>query len=259
MRSIFEQEISEVQQGCIFNGAIVEGFGDSRAFGLIITPRCEIAQCKVPTVHYLPIVRVEDWKRHILTSISQEECLEKSRKELSPLLVKYNIPAHIVEKDYKLSDEDLEKCIKDQRARNAVIGKIKNHWNLQDREYCYSTLSNWSKYHNRITELVDGKIERYLLLEDWKGSRDYFIICLTEIYHLMFKDAQKLKDGVKVRDIDFECNDFYHSDDPFESYSIQAQLSSPYIEYVTQRLSNAFFRIGIEDWEDRNQTIEKLK
>ena len=259
MRNIFVQEISKVQQGCIFNGAVVDGFGNSRAYGLIITPKCDIAQKKVPTVHYLPIVRFEDWKKHHLTIISQEDRMRKSLNGLSPLLVKYSIPEHIMEKEYKLSDDDLEQCIQNKEARKAVIEKIKYHWNLQDRDYCFSTLSKWSKYNNRITELVDGKLERYLLLEDWKGSTDFFVICLTEIYHITFKDAQKLKDGIKVRDIDFECNDFYYSDDPLERYTIQAQLSSPYIEYVTQRLSNAFFRIGIEDWEDKNNTIEKLK
>lgn len=259
MRNIFEKEITEVQQGCIFNGAIVDGFGDARAFGLIITPRCDIAQCKVPTVHYLPIVKFEDWKKHILTPISQKERLEKSLNDLSPLLVKHKIPDHLIKKEYKLSDDNLEKCIQSQEARNAVLEKIKNHWRLQDNQYCYSSLAKWSKYQNRITELVDGKLERFLLLENWKGGRDFFVICLTEIYHLTLKDAQNLKDGIKVRDIDFESNDFFHSDDPYEKYSIQAQLSSPYIEYVTQRLSNAFFRIGIEDWENRKNTIDKLK
>lgn len=259
MRNIFLPEATGLQQGCIFNGAIADGFGGSRAFGLIITPRCDIAQCKVPTVHYLPIVRFEDWKRHFLTPLSQEERLEKSQTDLNPLLEKHKIPKHIIKKEYKLSDDDLEKCFQNQNVRNAIIEKIKHHWSLQDSEYCCSTISEWSKYQNRITELVDGKIERFLLLEDWNGGRDYFVICLTEIYHLSFNDAKKLRNGILVRDIDFESNDFYHSDDPFEKYSIQAQLSSPYIEYVTQRLSNAFFRIGIEDWENRKSTIDKLK
>lgn len=259
MRNIFVQETSEVQQGCIFNGAIVDGFGDCRAFGLIITPRCDIAQCKVPTVHYLPIVRFEDWKKHILTPMSQKERLEKSLNELKPLIARGIIPDHLINKEYMHSDDDLEKCIQNPNIRRTVVDKIKFHWNLQDRDYCFSTISEWPKYQSRITELVDERIERFLLLEDWQGGKDFFVICLTEIYHLSFKDAQKLKDGIKVRDIDFECNDFFHSDDPFEKYSIQAQLSSPYIEYVTQRLSNAFFRIGIEDWENRKNTIDKLK
>ena len=62
-----------------------------------------------------------------------------------------------------------------------------------------------------------------------------------------------------VRDIDFENNDFFQCEDPLELYAIEAQLSSPYIEYVTQRLSNAFFRIGIDDWENRNSIIDHLK
>lgn len=259
MRNIFTQETSVVQQGCIFNGAIVDGFGDARAFGLIITPRCDIAQCKVPTVHYLPIVKFEDWKKFYLTPISQKERMERSLNELNPFISRGIIPDHLINKEYMLSDEDLEKCIQNQNIRRTVVDKIKFHWNLQDKDYCLSTISEWPKYQSRISELVDGRIERFLLLEDWKRSRDFFVICLTEIYHLTFKDAQKLKDGIKVRDIDFESNDFFHSDDPFEKYSIQAQLSSPYIEYVTQRLSNAFFRIGIEDWENRKNTIDQLK
>ena len=259
MRNVFENEINELQQGSIFSGAKADGFEGQKAYGLIVTPRCDIAKCKVPTVHYLPIVRLEDWKKNILTIQSQKDRLETSLKNLLPLLQKHAIPSHIIDAKYKLSDDDLQKSIPNQKVLNAVIDKLKNHWNLQNLDYCYSTLSDWSKYGSRIAELVDGKAERFLLLEDWKGRREYFVICLTEIYHLTFNDARKLKNGIMVRDINFENNDFFQCEDPLKLYAIEAQLSSPYIEYVTQRLSNAFFRIGIDDWENRNSIIDHLK
>lgn len=259
MRNIYVKEIIDVQQGCIFDGAVADGFEGCPTFGLIITPRCDIAQHKVPTVHYLPIVRFDDWKRVVLVPMSQSERIRKSYNELIPLLKKSHVPVHLAEKQYKLSDEDLSKSMPYGEVGNCLKTKLKKHWKLQDVDHCYSTIAEWKQYSSKIAELVDGKMERYLLLEDWEHGVRHYVICLTEIYHLVLNDALKLKDGLKVRDINFSSNDLFQSHDSLTTYSIKAQLSSPYIEYVIQKMSNAFFRIGIEDWEDRKAIIEDLK
>lgn len=109
MRNIFCETITETQQGCIFSGAKANGYEDCTVYGLIITPRCDIAQCKVMTVHYLPIVKLEDWKRIVLAQLSQIDRLGKKKEEVIGLCNKFKIPVHLVEKQYRLSDDNLEK------------------------------------------------------------------------------------------------------------------------------------------------------
>lgn len=259
MRNIFCKTVLETQQGCIFTGAIADGFDDCTVYGLIVTPRCDIAQRKVMTVHYLPVVALDDWKRVVLAQVSQLDRLDKKRAEVINLCNKYKIPVHLVDRKYRLPDADMERLIPDKTLQQKVIEPLKECWNLQDIKFCYESLDTWNNYSNRLTELVDGKNERYLLLEDWKNSKQHFVICLTEIYHITLDISLKLSNGILVRDIDFEKNDLRKSDNRLEEYKVQSQLSSPYIEYVTQRLSNAFFRIGIDDWADRKQTVENIK
>lgn len=62
-RDIFtEPIIGEITQGTIFNGAksrMYPGYHD--VFGLVISPRCDIEQRKVPLYYYLPAIKMEDW------------------------------------------------------------------------------------------------------------------------------------------------------------------------------------------------------
>lgn len=258
MRNIYEQVIKETQQGCIFNGAISEYATKHRAFGLIVTPRCDIAQKKVSTIHYVPIISLEDWKRKILTPLSQSDRLEKKRNELLPLMKKYQVPQHIADTKYKLSDDDLATVIPDKKIFQKVAGPLKDCWNLQDLNYCYDNIKQWSKYQSKLNDLIHGRNERFLLLERWNDDTRFYVICLTEIYHITISTALKLKEGILVRDINFEENDLSKSESMRNEYKIVAQLSSPYIEYVTQHLSNAFFRIGIDDWEDSKSMLSKI-
>lgn len=259
MRNIYTDSITQVQQGCIFNGAKADGFENCTVYGLIITPRCDIAQCKVTTVHYLPIVKLEDWKKKILTPISQSERLRVTKDKVGSLLNKYSIPIHLMDRKYMLSDEDLEKSINEKDVLSKIKQPLKEYWDLQDMENCYDSLDKWNNYLNKLNDLANGRNERYLLLEKWNNDSQYHVICLTEIYHISFDTAMKLKDGILVRDVDFDRNELHRSDYGRYEYKILAQLSSPYIEYVTQRLSNAFFRIGIDDWNNKKQIIDRIK
>lgn len=252
-RNIFSEIPKEMQQGCIFNGAVVNGFEYNSVYGLIITPRCDIAQKKVKTVHYVPIVDFDEWQRSILVSEFQDDQIEKKKRILDPILTKVGM-SHLLNVIYKVDEDKLEKLLFGKDVSKANIGDLIKYWNFHDLDYCIKGLKSWKKYDNRISELVSGKMERYLLLEDWTGKNNFKVIFLTEINKLQFDTARRLINGIKVRDIDFEKNEL-KQDDNLSIYRIEGCISSPYMEYVGQRLSNALFRIGIEDWWTDNKTI----
>jgi hypothetical protein len=48
-------------QGTIFSCSAVEGYDGCRAWGLIITAKCDVANDKVRTYNYVPVVSLDDW------------------------------------------------------------------------------------------------------------------------------------------------------------------------------------------------------
>lgn len=65
MRQFFKsyRMVRTLTQGSIINNCIADNYAEGLdVYGLIITPRCDLAhEGKVNTVHYLPIVDFDDW------------------------------------------------------------------------------------------------------------------------------------------------------------------------------------------------------
>lgn len=252
-RGIFGGLPKELQQGCLFNGAIANGYNGCDVYGLIITPRCDIAQRKVSTVHYLPVVRFDDWKSHYLVNELRSAEGEKINRMFSAHLAKYNL-THLLDPRFRVEEETLNKIGAGALQKSCIDGLLR-WWSMFDSEKCEEILFVGDKYKSYIANLADGKLERFLLLENWDGKEEYYVICLTEINRLQFTIAEKLIAGVLARDVDFTNNDLYDDSVPLRRYSIVNSLFSPYVEYVCQRFSNAFFRVGIEDWPSREIVI----
>lgn len=251
-RNIFAKQIDCLQQGCIFNGAKMKGYEECEVYGLIITPRCDIAQNKVDTVHYLGLVGIEDWKRIYLAKQYQIRQLMKDEAELKELLKKKNIGEHLLKSSYRLTKDDFNKIYGNRQLHADFYKKMERFWDMQNLVYCYDHLSEWKDYKSRLSELSMGRMERFLLLESWSGQKAYYVISLTDINKLEISVANAMANGIKERDVSFEDNDLVGAEDKLAVFKFCAQLTSPYIEYVCQHMSNAFFRVGIEDWPHSN-------
>lgn len=247
-RNIFHKEpITEVQQGCIFSGAIADGYKDCNVHGLIITPRCDIAQKKVTTIHYLPVVKFSDWKERDLVTIYRFEQCKKKLADLEQRFNANNVPASLLNPQYKMSKEELAKLLDGEKAK--LIEPLCEYWELFDDESCIKNISNWKNYDNRLSELASGRNERFLLLESWEEDKDeYYVINLTEVRHIKAETAYSLLKSIRATTIDTTKDEMMETTDKNVMFGIKTSLTSPYIEYVCQKFSGAFFRIGIEDW-----------
>lgn len=247
-RNIFQKEkITEVQQGCIFSGAIADGYKDCDVYGLIITPRCDIAQKKVLTIHYLPIVKFSNWKERDLVAIYRFEQTKKKLSELECRFKANNLPATFLNPQYKMDKNELEKLFVNENAK--LIDPLLEYWDLYDDDKCLKNIDKWNNLDNRLSDLASGKNERFLLLENWEeGKDDYFVINLTEVRHIQASTAYTMLNPIRATSIDTTKDEMAETTDKNIMYSIISSLTSPYIEYVCQKFSGAFFRIGIEDW-----------
>jgi hypothetical protein len=247
-RDIFlNKAIDTIQQGCIFSGALSDGINKS-VYGLIITPRCDIQNSKVLYVNYLPITSLSDWKSKDLVEIYRVSEGAKQRKELEKKLEKAQKNLKL-DPQYRLTTEDLNAIFpshKDKKLKDDLI----RYWDIFDDTKCAQSVLKWSNYKSKLGELSHGKMERYLLLEGWNEQKSaFYVIHLTQIKRITLRTAQLLVKGIKPNMVNSEIEDLYIDDIPAATtYKVVTQLNSPYIEYVCQKFSNAFFRIGIEDW-----------
>lgn len=257
-RNIFEENVSAMQQGCIFSGAIADGYKDCSVYGLIITPRCDIEQKKVSMIHYLPLIKYSDWKKHDLIHLYQFDAKKKKINGLKSQFETHNLPLHLLNIKYRMPKEELKKMFEEKNLKDQFYNDIITYWDLQDNNKCIESIQKWNNLDNCLSNLANGKNEKFLLLEHWNDSKeDFYVLNLTEIRHIQFDTALKLLTGVRANNIDTEKDDLRSQNNLSATYKILSKLTSPYIEYVCQKMSNAFFRIGIEDWQYK--VTEKLK
>lgn len=163
-RNIFEKnKITDLQQGCLFWGANSDGY-DKPIWGLIITPRCDIAQNKVKTVHYLPITKFTDWKDTYLVAMFQAEEIKKKYNVLSPIFDSKSISRSLLDVKYKLSDQDLEAMFAGKSMPGDFCVNLREYWSYHDLDYCRKKLPSWKNYDNRLKELMSGNMERFYCL-----------------------------------------------------------------------------------------------
>src|ERR1700753_971110 len=74
--------IGQLEQGSIFSSAYSVDYPNSEVYGIIITPRCDISNDKVSTLHYLPVVRFSDWIKIDLFQIVHSIVIKSLLKQL---------------------------------------------------------------------------------------------------------------------------------------------------------------------------------
>ncbi len=253
MREIFKPYNSgwiRLQQGAIFSGAIADGISNSQElFGLIITPRCDIANRKVSTIHYLPLVPFKLWKYEILSKLYQDIEYGKMTEKLLKFCNDNNITESLFEKRYNFSDADIESSICHVKGYKDILNKYKERRQIENIDYCKDKVKDWSKGKDKIRELIQNKQAHYYLIEDWRKENEYMVIMLRDVKRLDFSFAEKLEKGVGERILveeEFHRNDVCKSDTGTMVYKLQKVVESPFLEHIMEAFSKNFCRIGID-------------
>ena len=253
MRNIFVEHKNgwvRLQQGAIFSGAVADGIsGCQDLYGLIITPRCDIANRKVSTIHYLPIIPFKLWKYEILSRLYQSVQHEKLTKSLIDFCKANNLTETIFDKTYNFSNEDIEQTIKEIKGYKDVMHKYEEREQLENIDYCKSKVKNWSKGKDKIKELIQNKQAHYYLIEDWNNPGQYMVVMLRDVKRLDYSFAEKMEKGVSERILEEETlirNDIYRSGAGVMVYKLQQVVKSPFLEHIMEAFSKNFCRIGID-------------
>lgn len=253
-------------QGSIISGCISADYPDKEVYGLIITPRCDLSHgIKVSTVHYLPIVKIDDWKDCDGKRIFIEDAKKQIKSTINNWVVnEYNVYNFLDLPLYSI--QKLRDMLNEKKANEKIKKAVElfidfNESNANDY------LKNNPKLFNKILErLVKNELAPFYIIESWENTIDYFVVNLREIHQISKETARKLQQGFfadNVAEQFFLSNSLKNADptSPWSVvYEIVAQLDSPYIEHLLQRYTYNFSRIGVEDFQsDQFETAHYRK
>lgn len=256
MRKIYEEKTGmiDLQQGVIIDGCIAEDYPNAETYGVIITPRCDIDLKKISTIHYLPMVSLEDWLNNDYVKRYQKDTNKKLLIKMQKLLVEKKISTTILEG--KLSKEDILKAADTlQKEKKQFEIDLEEFFNVKDFVYCKNNIQNWTDGKTFLKEICTWKNASYYILENWNDGSKYMVILLRDIRRLEFNLALKLKTGIveqNLSDEDLRRNDIYKGEESciLRRYRTLAQIKSPFIEHIVQMFFHNFGRIGIDNYEN---------
>lgn len=250
-----------LQQGAVFSGAIADGVeGNQELYGLVITPRCDIANKKVSTIHYLPVLPFNVWKYEILSQIYQNVESEKLLKNLITFCEENGVTTSIFDKRYGFAESDVENAIKHISGYKDKLNLYRELCKIQDIGYCKGKVKYWAKGKDRIKELIENKQAHYYLIEDWRQEGKYMVIMLRDVKRLDFGFAERMEKGVNEKILNeemFHKNDIVKSKDNTMVYKFQNVVASPFLEHIMEAFSKNFCRIGIDRIDD--SVFDELK
>lgn len=255
MRQIYQKcKINEIQQGFIINGCMAEKYDGKNVFGIIITPRCDIENEKVPTIHYLPIVSFDDWIQEDFKEIFCNRAKKHVYGNLKSQCNNWGLSNSIID---TLSQEQIVNIInasskkaKQKESFASIVkdyGFIQNKTNIKELYQKYSSLGK-----QIITDLYGNNIGNFYILESWDSNdtkSDYVVVLLRDVKHITFAMGKKIAEGLEKDNIiekDWLYNDLNPNVENGFYYPLMT-LSSPYMEHLIQSFFHNFGRIGIEN------------
>ncbi|WP_338848119.1 hypothetical protein V8J88_04720 [Massilia sp. W12] len=244
---ISSPELGRFTQGAILNCLKVAE--KQKAFGLVISARCDIAHRKSKTILCLPIYSLTDW----LEQIGRSEIIESSKKVVD------EIP-HTVLKKFGLSTSSFriygyETTIEVLTKNGATPKDIQNVEML--RSYLEGGQLNpkvkaFKDPYNKLLESLwrnsrmdSHFIERIQLNEPSVG----YIVDFTQPITLARSLLDELAVGIEKFKFDRDPTGVYGQLflDDLEQGEIVSVLRSPYIEHILQRFTHYYSRIGTAD------------
>lgn len=263
MRTIYEEKKInwEIQQGSIINNCISEDYPDYEVYGIIITPRCDIGNKKVSTIHYLPVIKFDDWLKKDFIKLFEKQYKQNQKTALISKFKENNISPTILENN--ISKADIIKIINQKVTRKQLdqtLLFLNNYFNIEESDKISDIIKSNFKIRDIILkDIKDGKDRNYHLIEDWNEKGKYVVVLLRDVRRITSSLADKLSKSVfegEVLEHEWGKNDLKMKNDSENILCIEAQLKSPFIEHLIQLFFYNFGRIGVDDMH--KETIDEL-
>lgn len=234
-----------INQGSIFYGGIAEDYPDKNVWGLVITPRCDIANKKVPTFHYLPMVKLSDWLVVDFKNMFCDKVQKEYRGKLKAFL-KENCFSEELLNSFPIDSivAKILPLIKDPKKSSRFL-EIKKYYSLAcryieceiDADFKELQRKCSSIYKKLLEEVVRNDIAGFYLLEGWNSSDESYVVLLRDIKRIRKDVFFRIGDGIMydgTNEIVDEKSDLMKLTNEDEMIYVEAELLSPTIEHLLQ-------------------------
>lgn len=262
--------MTKITQGTVINGIRSPKYDDVDCYGIIITARCDLAQSKVNKVFFLTGVPLLQWT----CSKAGFEIVIKEYRNQIVTNIKNEIQKYELDWDTlkKFDNDDFELIVEESIKKNNIKDKIKqnmaiyrkiNSTNLtaDQRKEILSEPDPPKKLKEYIKKVSCGSITHYVHIPasgmELEISSDGLIIDLQELDYFPYNWVKNIENG--ELDITFpdlvetdrdEYDKVFHIIDK-DGYAYHCtNIKSPWIEYILQRFTNLFARIGVDNLSD---------
>jgi hypothetical protein len=253
-------------QGTLFSCACAEAYPGKNVYGLVITARCDTAHGKANIINYVPVVSVEDW-------ISVDGCVIVARR----LLAEGAAGMRTALRDAGLAPEILEtidindivsELQKDKSRAGIKIAerflKTKDAVGLaQDWLDGRSSMTgvgflnqNRKLYFGVVRDLLSHSLSDFHFIEALEPDEDSngYVALLREIRFVPVDVAEAVAEGLDEKGIAARfSSERWHSTIQLsfagpDAYAMPlSTITSPDIEFIMQRLTQLFARVGVAD------------
>lgn len=253
-------------QGTIITGVRSDKYSNIRRNGVVISARCDLANCKISKIYYLIAVPSDDWLLsdegfNIVLSQRQNDLEDKLQTKLGGSGLDWSTLKSFSVEEFSTVIHDQEVGLKkDTDKVLEVFRTFKNYTSkyleLGDKK---AILQNESKsVASSLLKIANGQMMHYIYVPEnayiKDGSIDRgLIIDLQELEYISIRDAERLVNC----EIDIQSKDLSEVDKQrynncfflmdWPGYAMaEYDIASPWTEYIMQRFSNAFIRIGVD-------------
>ena len=256
-------------QGTIFSGVKALNYDHCTAHGIVITARCDVANDKVNSYSFLPIVSLSDWIQRDGRIILAERMMSSAKGRLRDLLRHSGNSPSVLETE---SLDRIREILFPVGAKNKKLDGLRKQFddNAQrfqlaqraldstpEERLCNEVVSSMPSLKDvLVKELTTYRLNGYYFLKRLNpgGADSGFVVLLREVGMLPRSVAMAVAEGLDQSQFVELCkNDsslsgkmLINEDDLAMPIGV---LASPNIEHLMQTFSYLFGRIGINDHE----------
>lgn len=270
-----------IDQGTILSAVRSDKYPSLRCYGIIITARCDIANDKVSKLYFLIAADVKTWvcTAPIYRQIYKGKIRAEREKFLMAMQkcelngeILLNFPREEAIMMIQSAVNDPQICAKAEQMYREIAALDYAH--MTDNERCAYILQNKKPVIDFLKNINKGDIIHYLYLPQdtylENGVTDEgLIVDLQEIESIAMQDMK----SVKLPNINYLLFSSYEKElrerlakrfwleDRADFVKVVGTITSPWREYLMQRFSFSFSRIGVDapGPDDFDRLLNKLE
>ena len=261
--------MNQITQGSVISGVRFENYKGTYCSAVVITARCDLAnKGKVGKVFYLCAVPLKEWvlSRKGIGIIAAKE-IKNCQEKLESITKRYGLDLQAL---IQFSEEEVQTVLLDVKMNEQHIKELCENMRIKKEFACI-------KYSNsRFIELLkEDKFKKELVaklkeIADGKNTHLCFIprdaynndMCFSDGLIVDLEEIDCFTTEVKEMIEDYRIDKLELSRTDYEKWNkvfclseepgyviVDACLKSPWIEYLMQKFSYSFTRIGVDNMQ----------